>query len=185
MIRALKRPSLPLWIAAVLPAALVGHGIAYAWIGASAADSAHAWVTPTLECSVALLVALCCGLLASALLRVGILAHTATERSVAGLMPRLCLAQLAVFIVMEQAEGSHASLLGCLVQVLVALVVAYGLALFSRLLVRCYAGACAASRYLERRLRTPSVFLAHRPLCIAHELAAHAGSARFQRPPPR
>lgn len=179
----MKRP-LPVWIAAVVPATLVGHGLAYALAGRSGADGHHAWVAPALECSLAVLAALCCALLAGALLKAGVLAHTAAERSTIELWPRLAIVQLVMFSVMERLEGGHAEILGSLVQVLVALCVAYVLSLFSRLLVRCIAKAHAASHYLQRLLDGGTRFVSRRPSCVAHELAVRAGTARFQRPPP-
>lgn len=177
--------ALPLWLAAVVPATLAGHGFAYAIAGRSAGDAAHSWVAPALECSLAVFAALCFALLAGALVKAGIMIHTATERSVLELWPRLALTQVALFSLMERGEGTHASLLGCLVQVLVAFCVAYVLSLFSRLLARCIDGAREASRYLERLCSNASaVFFNRRPHCIAHALAVRAGSARFQRPPP-
>lgn len=179
----MKRP-LPVWIAAVVPATLVGHGLAYAMAGRNAADAHHAWVAPALECSLALLLAFCCALTASALLKAGVLTHTAAERSTLELWPRLAIAQLVMFGLMERMEGAHAGLLGSLVQVLVALCVAYVLSLFTRLLVRCMASAQAASRYLQRLLVSTARFISRRPYCVAQALAVRAGTSRFQRPPP-
>lgn len=180
----MKRP-LPLWIAAVVPATLVGHGLAYAIGGRSAAGAQHAWVAPALECSLAVLAAMCCALMADALLKAGILAHTAAERSTMELWPRLALAQLAMFAAMERLEGTQAGVAGCVVQIAVALCVAYVLSLFSRLLVRCIAGAQAASRFLERLTQSPAALpVAAYPQCVAHALAVRAGSSRFKRPPP-
>lgn len=176
--------ALPLWLAAVVPATLVGHGFAYALAGRSSSDAQHAWVAPALECSLALLAALSCALLAGALLKAGVLVHTAAERSLFELWPRLAVAQLVMFTVMEHVEGTHASLLGCVIQALVALCVAYVLSLFSRLLVRCIARARATTRYLQRLLGAATLFVSRQPYCTAHALAVRAGSARFQRPPP-
>jgi hypothetical protein len=179
-----RRP-LPLWIAAVVPAALVGHGFAYAIAGRSTSDPQHAWLAPALECSLAVLAALCCALVSAALLRAGVMVHTAAERSTMELWPRLALAQLALFSAMEHAEGTHAGVAGCIVQILVALAVAYVLALFSQLLVRCIASAEAACEYLERLAdAATSIFVVREPQCVAHGLAVRAGTARFQRPPP-
>lgn len=180
----MKRP-LPLWIAAVVPATLVGHGLAYALAGRSMSDAHHAWVAPALECSLALLAALCCALVSGALLKAGIMVHTAAERSTIELWPRLALMQLLIFSLMERAEGTHAGAAGCAIQLVIALAVAYVLSLFSRLLVRCIAGAQQASQYLERLTQAPaSFFISLQPLCVAHALAVRAGSARFKRPPP-
>lgn len=167
-----------------MPATLVGHGLAYALAGRSAADAQHAWVAPALECSVALLAALCCALMAGALLKAGVLVHTAAERSVIELWPRLAVAQLVMFSLMERMEGTHAALTGSLVQVLVALCVAYVLSLFSRLLARCIAGADAASHYLQRLLEPKARFISRRSYSVAYALSVRAGTARFQRPPP-
>ncbi len=82
-------------------------------------------------------------MLAGALLKAGILMHTAAERSMIELFPRLAVSQLGMFAAMERLEGTHAGLLGCAVQVAVALCVACVLSLFSRLLVRCITGAQA------------------------------------------
>jgi len=179
-----RRP-LPLWIAAVVPATLVGHGLAYALAGRSASDAHHAWVAPALECSLALLAALGCALLAGALMKAGIMAHTAAERSTIELWPRLALMQLLMFSLMERAEGTHAGAAGCIIQLAIALAVAYVLSIFSRLLVRCIAAAGEACEYLERLyVKAAATFIDPQPQCAAYALAVRAGSARFKRPPP-
>lgn len=176
---------LPLWVAAVVPATLAGHALAYAIAGRSAHDLHHAWVAPALECSIAVLAALCCALLSEALLKAGVMVHTAAERSTLELWPRLAVAQLTMFTLMERAEGTHAGIAGCVIQVAIALAVAYVLSLFSCLLVRCIAGAQAAWQYLQRLADCASSrFIRLRPQCVAHALAVRAGTARFQRPPP-
>lgn len=176
---------MPLWIAAVVPATLVGHGLAYALGGRSTADLHHSWVAPALECSLAVLIGLCCALVADALLKAGVLIHTAAERSTIELWPRLALAQVVLFSAMERLEGTHAGVLGCLTQIAVAFCVAYVLSLFSRLLVRCIVQAQAAWQYLQRLSDAPRViFIDLHPQCVAQTLAVCAGSARFQRPPP-
>ena len=180
----MKRP-LPLWIAAVVPATLVGHGLAYLLGGRSVIDVHHTWLAPALECSLAVLAALCCVLVADALLKAGILAHTAAERSVLELWPRLAVGQLAMFTMMERLGGTHAGIAGCIVQIAVALCIAYVLALFSRLLVRCVIVADEASQYLQRLTQAPvSFFIAPQLQCSAHALAIRAGRSRFKRPPP-
>lgn len=180
----MKRP-LPLWTTAVLPATLVGHGLAYVIAGRSTGDAQHAWVAPALECSFAVFAALCCALFADAMLKAGVLVHTAAERSTFELWPRLAFGQLAIFCLMERLEGAHPGILGCAMQVLVAICVAYVLSLLSRLLVTCVRGAQAASQYLQRLTDCARpIFLERPPQCVAHALAVSAGSARFQRPPP-
>lgn len=178
------RRALPLWLAAVVPTTLAAHGLAYVLSGRSTAGAEHAWVMPTLECSVALLVALCTVLTASALLKAGVFIHTAAEHSTFALWGRLAFAQIAIFAAMEQAEGSHAGLFGCAVQVLAAFCVAFLLALFSRMLARCTACARVFSRYIERLSVNVAAFVPRRPRSTEYALSVSAGTARFQRPPP-
>jgi hypothetical protein len=136
------------------------------------------------ECSLALLIAVSGALLGSALLRAGVLMHTPAERSWIALWPRLALLQLALFTGMERAEGSHAGIFGCLIQLLTALAAAYVLYLFARLLARCHQAGDTAGSYLGRALRAITSFVSRRPAVAAHTLAVRAGTARFQRPPP-
>lgn len=176
---------LPLWVAAVVPATLGGHGLAYALAGRSVADGHHAWLAPTLECSLALLAALCLLLACGALLKAGIFTQTKIQQSCAALWPRLAVAQIALFAIVEHAEGAHVTLAGVLMQIAIALLAAYVLSLFTRLLSRCALGTQAASAYLQRLLdevaRYVSLPAAESP---AFALAVRAGTSRFQRPPP-
>jgi hypothetical protein len=141
-------------------------------------------MAPALEVSLALLLAAGTALTVDALLKSGIFTHTSAERSWLALWPRLSFAQLALFAAVEHSEGTRAGILGCAIQVIVALITAYMLYAFARLLVRCARGSEAASRYLERMLRTVTSFVSRRPAAVAYALAVHAGRARFQRPPP-
>ena len=180
----MKRP-LPFWVAAVVPATLAGHGIAYALSGRSISDGHHAWLIPVLDCSLALLGALAVLYAGDALLRAKILTHTLAERSFVALWQRLAVSQLVLFAVMERAEGGHAGIAGMIVQVVVALVVAYALSLFTNVLKACACYAEQMTRYLTRSLLPLVSFVSLRPLPMAHALAVRAGSARFQRPPPQ
>ena len=179
----MKRP-LPLWLAAVVPTTLAGHGFAYALAGQSAADGRHAWLLPTLECSLALLIAVSLVRTHESLLKARVLIHTPAERSVAALWCRLAFSQIALFGVIEQLEGSHISLTGILVQLCLAAVIACVLAAFARLMIECARGARLAGVYLLRLLQGANSFVSSRPAPIAYALAVRAGTARFQRPPP-
>jgi hypothetical protein len=179
-----KRP-LPLWLAAVVPATLAGHGLAYALAKESTADGRHAWMVPALECSLALLVAVFMLRAGQALLRAHILVHTSAERSCLALWPRLALTQMVLFYVMERGEGSNAGVAGAVVQIAVALLAAYILSLFARVLGACALSAERAIQYLARLLNPVTSFISPGPAPIAHALAIHAGTARFQRPPPQ
>jgi hypothetical protein len=176
---------LPVWAAAVLPAALVGHGLAYAAAGRPLIDAHHAWLAPAFELSAAFLIALCLALAGGTLIRIKVLAHSSIERSMLALWPRMALAQIAAFVLMERAEGSHAALFGCLIQIAVALGAASLLSLFARLLVRCVRLASQACAYIERLRTVGRVFVLGEPRTCAFALAVVAGSHRFQRPPPR
>jgi hypothetical protein len=177
--------ALPVWTAAVVPATLAGHGVAYALAGRNLADGHHAWIAPGLEISVAVLLAVCTVMLGGALMRLHLLVRSGIEQSLFALWPRLCVAQLAMFVLMERAEGTHASALGCTVQVAVALCVAYLLSLFARLVADCIAGAEEAGRYLERLLAPRATFVFREPQWCMNSLAVRVGSYRFKRPPPR
>lgn len=178
------RRSLPIWCAAVIPSMLVGHAAAYALAGRTVTDARHGWLAPTLECSLAVLLGVCTLLLASTLLRWGIFKRTKAERSLLELWPRLALAQLVLFGAIENWEGAHVTLLGIAAQLVTALCAAYLLSLFSRLIVRCIAGADRASRYLERLLTETVAFAGSEPAPRSFALLACAGHSRFQRPPP-
>lgn len=178
-----KRP-LPVWLAAVVPATLAGHGLAYAFAGRSAGDGHHAWMAPALECSLAILAAVVLMAIGSSLLKAGILMHTPAEQSYAALWPRLAFSQIVVFDVVENAEGAHVSIPGIVVQIAVALLVAYLLCRFACLLVRCAQNADEASRYLQRLLNAITSYVFRQPAPFARALAVHAGVSRFQRPPP-
>jgi len=178
-----SRP-LPLWAAAILPATLIGHGIAYAAQGRSLADGHHGWIAPVFEWSLALLIALCTMLLGDTLMRAHVLAQSAAESSVLAVWPRLALSQIGLFMMMERAEGTHAGLLGCFVQIVVAFATAYVICLFARLLARCRKGS-AVNRYIRRLLSIAPSFAVVEPAYVAHALAVRAGASRFQRPPPK
>jgi hypothetical protein len=177
--------ALPLWIAAVVPATIAGHALAYAISGQSATDARHAWLQPTLEISIALLIAACALLFGQTLLRAGILVHTSTERSALALWPRLAWTQLVLYTAIEFAEGARPGVSGWTVQVLTALAAALVLALFVRLLARCAAGTQAASRYLQRLLEGVAPIFSRRQSPAVFALSVCAGTSRFQRPPPR
>ena len=149
------------------------------------ADGHHAWVTPTFEISVAVLLGVCLLLAGSALVRAKIVARIGVERSLLSLWPRLAVTQLLLFAGMERAEGTHASLLGCAVQIAVALGTAFVLSLFARLLARCIMGASEAGRYLERIQAQVASFVPRQSVWCPSTIAVRVGSLRFVRPPPQ
>ena len=176
--------ALPVWLAALLPATLAGHALAYALAGRSASGAEHSWIAPALEISIALLFAICVALVGGTLCRAGILKRTRTERSILALWPRLAGAQILLFAVMESAEGTRAPFTGFLVQILVALFAAWLLCLFAQVLAGCRARSAEAGAFLERMLAAAVIFVSRRPAAPAFALAVRAGRARFQRPPP-
>lgn len=98
----------PLWLAAVVPATLAAHGLAYALSGRNANDLQHGYVAPALECSLALVVAMCFALVGGTLVKARIVMHTAAERSTSELWPRLAFAQLALFAALKTSARSTA-----------------------------------------------------------------------------
>lgn len=177
----MKRP-LPLWLAAVLPATIAAHALSYAVTGQSMADGRHLWLVPALESSLAVLLVLATALVGGALVRAGIFARPAVEASPLRLWLRLAFAQTALFATIEHAEGTPVGLVGCAIQVAVALGIALLLCAFARALAGCVRAGDAAAQFLTR-IATPPVFL-HRPLSPAAALAAVTGTRRYQRPPP-
>lgn len=175
--------ALPLWTAAVVPATLAGHALAYLAIGQSAADGQHAWLPAMLELSTAALAALLTALLAGALTRAHFLSRTRIEGSFAELAPRLACAQLVLFTAMEAGEGRHATAIGCLVQIAVACCAAGLFAWFASAFARCIRSACDAGRYLAR-LQPRARFARRAPAVRVIFTALYARSPRFARPPP-
>ena len=178
------RKSLPLWVAAALPAMLAGHAAAYAWAGSPVADGRHAWFAPTLEWSAAALATICALLVATALSRSGILARTRVELSVIESWPRLALTQLLLFGAVETLEGHSVTLLAVAMQLAAAFCAACLLYLFSRLVERCIDATAEASRYLERLFAAAAVFAGRELASRTVALSVTAGHSRFQRPPP-
>lgn len=174
---------IPLWLAAVLPAALIAHGCAYALAGDSLANGAHAWVAPAAELSTALLLTLAGALAGGTLLRLPFFQAGCIERSASHLWPRLAIAQTLVYAIAEHAEGTHATIIGVVLQVVVAVLAACVLAVFARLLDAAGARMERALGY-RRRLLAAASFAARTNTAPVFALAVASGHARFQRPPP-
>ncbi len=179
----MRRP-LPLWLAAVLPATIAGHALAYALSGSAMNDGHHAWLAPVLEGSLALALTVAMWLLGGVLVRARIVAHHFIERNFLALWPRLAILQVAVFIGIERAEGTSVGWLGCLAQVFVALFAAYVVSRFAALFEVCSRATAQAAHYLERLLTQQSGFFRRDTSTIAFALAISAGSRRFGRAPP-
>ena len=175
---------LPLWFAAVVPAMAAGHVAGYAMSGVSAADGRHGWLSPAVEVCAAALIGLGALIIASTLLQTGIFRRSTIERSVMALAPRLAASQLALFVAAETFEGRAITPAGIATQLVSALLAAYMLSLFSKLIVRCIACADEAGCYLERLVAATTAFAFVDPAPRASALFASAGSSRFQRPPP-
>lgn len=177
----MKRP-LPLWLAAVLPATIAAHALGYAVTGQSMADGRHLWLVPAFESSLAVLLLLATALIGGALVRAGVFARPSVEAAPLDLWLRLSAAQTALFVAIERAEGTPVGLIGCAIQIAVALGAALLLAAFARALAGCVRTGDVAARFLTRAVAAP-VYLGQ-PFSRADVLAAVAGSRRFQRPPP-
>jgi hypothetical protein len=178
------RRRLPLWLAAVLPAMLLGHAGGYALAGRPLIDARHGWFLFSLENSGAALIAACAILLGCALLSSNLLKRTRVEASLIQLWPRLAIAQIALFAVAENLEALHITALGIVTQLATALCFAYLISLFSRLLERCIEGSAEAAAYLERLLTPALIFAGSDPAPRTQLLFACAGTNGLQRPPP-
>lgn len=179
----MKRP-FPVWLAAVAPATLAGHAAAYALCACSTADGRHGWIVPVLDVSLAFLCAALLFCAGESLIEARILAHTPAERSFVPLFWRLAACQTLLFLAMEQIEGAHIDFSGVLAQIAVALIAAYMLSLFARLLTACAAGALAASTYLQRILEPLASFASRCPRLRAYAPTVRFDCPQFQRPPP-
>jgi len=175
---------LPLWFAAVVPSMAAGHVAGYALSGVSAADGRHGWLSPALEIGAAALIGLGALIVASTLLRAGIFRRSKIESSVIALAPRLAASQLALFVAAETFEGRSITPAGVATQLVSAVLAAYTLSLFSKLIERCIASAGEAGSYLERLAAAAAAFALIDPAPRAVALFASAGNNRFQRPPP-
>ena len=175
---------LPLWFAAVVPSMAAGHVAGYALSGLSAADSSHGWLSPALEVCAAALIGLSALIVASTLLRTGIFRRSQLESSLVALAPRLAASQIVLFVAAERFEGRSITPAGIATQLLSALIAAYVLSLFGKLVERCIASADESGRYLERLAAGAAAFALIDPAPRIATLFASAGTSRFQRPPP-
>jgi len=175
---------LPLWFAVVIPSMAAGHVAGYALSGVSTADGRHGWLTPALEVSAAALLGLGALIVASTLLRAGVFRRSNIESSILSLAPRLAASQIVLFVAAETLEGRAITPAGIATQIASALLAAYVLSLFSKLVKRCIACADEAGSYLERIITATAAFAVIEPAPRTVTLFASAGNSRFQRPPP-
>jgi hypothetical protein len=166
---------LPLWIAAVVPATVVGHWLTYVIAGVSMADGHHGWFVPVLEVSLAVFACV----LAAVLGRM--LARTVGKPSFWRIWPRMAAAQAFLFAVIETTEGTRLHGFGFFIQLAVALIAALALCVLGELLQTC---AQVIYRAAYARRVTATAFVRREPLSLAVSLAALLGRHRFQRPPP-
>ncbi len=151
--------------------------------GRTQSDVQHAYASPALEYSVALLLVVGCGLLLRSLSGYASVAHRTS--SWLGTWGKLALFQVALFSLLERVEGFHVAPLAYAVQVFVALVAALALACFARLLHQCERAGLQISKYVRRLLVRCEGLRVLRPRhSPAYALTVTAGTARFQRPPP-
>lgn len=178
------RQRIALWWFAVVPATLFGHVFAYALGGRTATDAHHAYLAPLLESSLVVLTAVVGASLASALVRARGLALELETRT-STLWTRLFPAQLALYLLLERAEGNGITLTGIAAQILAAFAAAVLLVAIVHVLDRCERAAEHAASFIARdRSVRPSHYVTRTSNAPAHALAIRAGVARFQRPPP-
>ncbi len=180
----MKRP-IPLWIFAAIPATLAGHALAYALDGRAMVDGHHRWFGPLLECALAALLAVALWLLGDVMVKARVLARDVLERRCMRLWPRMAVVQIVAFLSIERAEGTSIGWTGVGVQILVALIAAYALGLFARVLEACARGTAQAARYLERLWRAHLSFTGREPRAQAFAPAPAFETSRWGRAPPQ
>jgi hypothetical protein len=178
----MRRRSLPFWLAAVVPATIAGHALAYALTGRSVSDGHHPWLAPALECSLALLTAVSLALLRRVLTEAGVFVRDLPSASVWALWPRMAAVQTLLFAAIEHAEGTPLGWPGFAMQIVLALLAACVVCHFTRLLQTCAESVARALAYAKRALC--AAFLPRARFEAAPALLASLGTHRFQRPPP-
>jgi hypothetical protein len=168
---------------AAIPATIVGHALAYVLTGRDQADGHHSYLLPAFECAFAVLLAFCAVRLYGALSRPR--SPIALSSSLAVTTAQLSVVQVVIFTLAERLEGFAPTPAGYAIQLLVALLAAVAIALFTNLVQRCERSAIELSEYLHRARALRFGLQIARPQSPAYALAVSAGVARFQRPPPQ
>lgn len=172
------------WFLAALPATLAGHSIGYWLAGHQQSDAHHAYFGPALEWSAVLLASYGAYILASALWGRGVWALRPSD-SIARTWIKLSLIQVALFALLERAEGYTPGASGFLAQIFVALIGAFAIAYFARVVRRCDRAGAQALRYVRRLVRAlQPIRVAFVPVAPAYALSVCAGRSQFSRPPP-
>ncbi len=173
-----------LWWFAVVPATLCGHVVAYACSGRASGDPRHAYLVPLLDLSLLLLTAMLGAAAISALLRARRVQLDLGE----GLLQsaaRLAPLQLLLYTALEHGEGHTLTSAGFVAQLFAAAIAALVLSLASHLLATCERSSERAAAFVERlHTAETALFVRRTAVAPAYALAARAGVARFQRPPP-
>lgn len=174
----------PLWLAAVVPATLAGHGIAYALCACSSGEH-HSWFVPVLDFFAALFLGALILHVYEGLRQARVAMRVVTHDGFAALFLRLAVCQSALFVIIEHLEGARADMRGVIVQLALAVFVAYALRLFARLLTACVHAAHAAAHYLQRIFAAPPCAYSSWFTPRNETPGSYVVPALFQRPPPR
>jgi len=125
------------WIVTVaVCGTLLGHAVVYALEGRSVADGHHGYFAPMLEVVLASTLLGCALIVDRAITSQGFRRMDALP-PLSRLWFIVASLQLAGFVTIEFFEGNGPDALGCGVEVLIALLVAVGIALFYRVVERC------------------------------------------------
>jgi hypothetical protein len=163
-------------------AMLVGHAVTYLLEGRTLADGRHGYFAPLLEIVFAS-VALSCVVLIVRAMRAREGDRVSETPSLPVLWMTLATLQVVGFAALESLEGNAPDAAGWGVEVIVALIVAVGVALFLGFVERCILAIATTYLGRERNHRSTTGLRAagvRSPL----QLAVCAGVHRFKRPPP-
>lgn len=147
-------------------------------------DGHHDWFVPFLETALALTLGISIWLFSGALTRSRRHALDLACYRTSRIWPRMAAFQTLLFLAIERVEGMPAGLLGCAVQVLVALVATYLICALASLLGACEKSAEKALRYLERLTATAQSYFGREHTSAAISVPVYVRSSSFGRAPP-
>lgn len=148
------------------------------------ADGHHNWFVPFLEAAISIALGIAIWLFAGALTGSRGYALGRGCCRISHVWPRMAAAQTLLFLAIERVEGTPVGLLGCVVQVAIALVAAYLVCLTASLLHACTKGARRAIRYLERIVATAVSYFGREHTAAPIAVPLFVRSSSFGRAPP-
>ncbi|TAM58556.1 hypothetical protein EPN52_10785 [bacterium] len=162
---------------------LLGHAVSYVVEHRALTDGRHAYFVPALDAVLALLIGGAVLYVACVMLGRGRELPLAwPAQALWRVWYKLGALQVGGFILLEAFEHNRADYVGCVVQALVALLLATALTLLFGLVERC--AEALGARYLARCAGAACVPVPRSAVTRARLLTECAGVRRFKRPPP-